>query len=271
MSDSDIEKEKRKKNFSVDERVILTTGIAKYDTYLHGAQSGRTSKPRKLEILQRVTLELNTLGHETRTWKEVQKKINDMCRRVREKLAKMKRHLRTTGGGSANVLEGDGPSSASGRPTPGNQHVPQSDPLGSHEASQHAVAAATVEGSAHTCALEVVVEEPVDIQQEDCLYLDDEETICAGPSETVEVADLPTTSTPIRGTPPRATLARGTPPTATPRKALSKTRGAAGSVQEGLEREQAHQTRRMADIAIDLHRVAESLASVVGSSAKGTG
>ena len=74
MSDSDSEKEKRKKNFSVDERAILTTAIGKYATYLHGAQSGKTSKTRKLEILQKVTLVMNTLGHETRTWKEVQKK-----------------------------------------------------------------------------------------------------------------------------------------------------------------------------------------------------
>ena len=104
-------KERRKKNFSLEERAILTSAIGQYDVFLHGAQSAKTSKARKREIYEKITLEINALGHETRTSDDIQKKINEMRRRVWDKLASMRRHLRgsfisevDTGGGGDRQL-----------------------------------------------------------------------------------------------------------------------------------------------------------------------
>ena len=45
-------KERRKKNFSQDERAIVVSAMERYDSRLHGADSGSTSKTKKEEILK---------------------------------------------------------------------------------------------------------------------------------------------------------------------------------------------------------------------------
>ena len=105
MSDAEVDRKRRKKNFSSEERAILTSAIGQYDAYLHGTQSAMTSKAQKKEIYEKITLEVNALGHETRTSKDIIKKINDMRRRVREKLAKVRKHLRGTGGGPTSSMK----------------------------------------------------------------------------------------------------------------------------------------------------------------------
>ena len=118
---------------------------------------------------------------------------------------------------STDLQEGAGPSSAAGRPTPSPQHhVVQWAPL--------EILGMLVEGSAHRSALEVVVEESIDLHQEDSIYIEEDFTI----------PELPITSPTIRSTPSRA----APPASASPRKALWKTRGVPGGLREGLQEEQ---------------------------------
>ena len=92
-------KERRKKNFSQDERAIVVSAMERYDSRLHGADSGSTSKTKKEEILRKVTAQVNALGHEARTPQEIQKKMNDLRGVVRNKMAIIAKHARGTGGG----------------------------------------------------------------------------------------------------------------------------------------------------------------------------
>ena len=92
-------KERRKKNFTQDERAIIVSAMERYDSRLHGADSGSTSKTKKEEILRRVTAQVNALGHEVRTHQDIQKKMNDLRGVVRNKLATINKHSRGTGGG----------------------------------------------------------------------------------------------------------------------------------------------------------------------------
>ena len=92
-------KERRKKNFSQDERAIVVSAMERYDSRLHGADSGSTSKTKKEEILRKVTAQVNALGHEARTPQEILKKMNDLRGVVRNKMAIIAKHARGTGGG----------------------------------------------------------------------------------------------------------------------------------------------------------------------------
>ena len=49
-------KDRRKKNFSPEEKAINIEALSKYGACLHGAQSGTTSKVQKDEILLEITL-----------------------------------------------------------------------------------------------------------------------------------------------------------------------------------------------------------------------
>ena len=92
---------KRKRNYNSEEMAILLAALTKYDAYLHGAQSANTTKAQRREILAKIALDVNVIGNDTRTSDDIQKKLNDMRRRVQDKLALMKKHARGTGGGPA--------------------------------------------------------------------------------------------------------------------------------------------------------------------------
>lgn len=79
----------------------MLEAIVKYDDVLHGAANKRTSAARKQEILKGVTRDINALGFERRTPKEIGKKWHNLKRRVRDKLSKIRAHVRSTGGGPA--------------------------------------------------------------------------------------------------------------------------------------------------------------------------
>ena len=93
-------KEGRKKNYSKEEKSIIIAGIVEYDKYLHGPLSHKTRK----EILRELSLQVSAVGNVTRTPEDIQKKINDLRRKVREKLAAIRKHARGTGGGPASYL-----------------------------------------------------------------------------------------------------------------------------------------------------------------------
>ena len=97
-------KDRRNKNFSPKERTIVISAMSRYDACLHGAKSGTTSKVKKDEILLEIATQVNALGNEVRTPKDILKKINDLRRVVREKVATMRRHARGTGGGPATAI-----------------------------------------------------------------------------------------------------------------------------------------------------------------------
>ena len=92
-------KDRRKKNYTPDERTIIVSAMEKYDARLHGADSASTSKTKKDEILRKVAAQVNALGHEVRTPQDILKKINDLRGVVRNKLATINKHSRGTGGG----------------------------------------------------------------------------------------------------------------------------------------------------------------------------
>ena len=94
-------KDRRKKNVSLEEKAIIIEGLSKYGACLHGALSGTTSKVQKDEILLEITTQVNALGVEAGTPRDITKKINDLRRLVKEKLAKIRRHASGTGGGPA--------------------------------------------------------------------------------------------------------------------------------------------------------------------------
>ena len=89
----------RTKKFSTDERAIILAGMERHFDRLHGSRSKNTSKGKRDEILQRITDEVNAVGNEARRPKDIAKKINDLRRRVKDKMALMARHVRGTGGG----------------------------------------------------------------------------------------------------------------------------------------------------------------------------
>ena len=90
---------KRKLNFSLQEQQIIARGLIRHGRFLHGPDSANTAPARKAQILQELADEVNTFGGETRTRHGIQKKINDLRRVVRGKLAKIGAHARGTGGG----------------------------------------------------------------------------------------------------------------------------------------------------------------------------
>ena len=94
-------KDKRKKNFTPEEKAIIIDAMSRHDKYLHGSESGTTSTVHKDEILAEIATQVNALGHEDRSPKDIGKKINVLRRLVKEKVAKMRRHSRGTGGGPA--------------------------------------------------------------------------------------------------------------------------------------------------------------------------
>ena len=95
---------KRKLNYSPQERAIIVRAMTLYDRYLHGPESINTTQARRREILQLIADNVNALGSEARTPNEILKKINDLRRVVRGKLAKMATHARGTGGGPSTTL-----------------------------------------------------------------------------------------------------------------------------------------------------------------------
>ena len=72
--------------------------MERYDTFLHGAQSRDTSQARKQVILETIATDVNALGNETRSAKDINKKINDLRLRVQEKLAAIRKQQRGMGG-----------------------------------------------------------------------------------------------------------------------------------------------------------------------------
>ena len=67
-------KDRRKKNYTPDEKAIIVSAMERYDARLHGADSASTSKAKKDEILSRVAAQVNALGHEVRTSQDIKKK-----------------------------------------------------------------------------------------------------------------------------------------------------------------------------------------------------
>ena len=78
--------------------------MAQYDRFLHGAESANTTQARRKEILAQIATDVNALGSEVRTPNDILKKINDLRRLVKGKLARMRAHARGTGGGPATTL-----------------------------------------------------------------------------------------------------------------------------------------------------------------------
>ena len=95
---------KRKLNYSLREKAIIARAMTQYDRFLHGPESLNTTPTRRREILQIIADDVNALVSETRTPNEILKKINDLRRVVRGKLAKISAHARGTGGGPATAI-----------------------------------------------------------------------------------------------------------------------------------------------------------------------
>ena len=94
-------KDRREKNFLIEEKAVIIDAMRKYNKFLHGKESGSTSKVRKDQILAQIAAEVSALGYANRTPDKIAKKINDLRRLVKEKVAKIKKHSRGTGGGPA--------------------------------------------------------------------------------------------------------------------------------------------------------------------------
>ena len=94
-------KDRRDKNFSNEEKAVIIDAMTKYNKFLHGKESGSTSKVRKDQILAQIAAEVSGLGYADRTPNKIAKKINDLRRLVKEKVAKINKHRRGTGGGPA--------------------------------------------------------------------------------------------------------------------------------------------------------------------------
>ena len=91
----------RKLNFTPEEKELIIEGLNKYGPCLYGALTGTTSKVEKDRILLEITTQVNALGVEARTPRDIMKKINDLWCLVKEKMAKIRRHASGTGGGPA--------------------------------------------------------------------------------------------------------------------------------------------------------------------------
>ena len=89
----------RKKKFMPEEKAIILAAMERYYDRLHGSRSKDTSKAKNDEILQRITDQVNAVGNEAGRPKHIAKKINDLRRKVKEKMALMASHARGTGGG----------------------------------------------------------------------------------------------------------------------------------------------------------------------------
>ena len=98
MAAADSEKDRRKKNFSPEEKAVLISAIERFDVFLHGAQSPDTSRARKQVILETIASDVSALGNESRTSKDIKKNIYDLRRHVRDKVAATRKHQRGTGG-----------------------------------------------------------------------------------------------------------------------------------------------------------------------------
>ncbi|XP_040275781.1 myb-related transcription factor, partner of profilin-like [Bufo bufo] len=90
---------KRKPNFVAAEMDILIAALQQHKEVLYGAQRANTTIAQRRAIYEAIALDINALGNEVRTWDDIQKKLNDMRRRVREKLALIRKHTGGTGGG----------------------------------------------------------------------------------------------------------------------------------------------------------------------------
>ena len=99
MSAVESKTDRRKKNFSPEEKAVLISAIERYDVFLHGAKSRDTSRARKQVILETIASDVSALGNESRTYKDINKKISGLRRHVREKVAAIKKHQSGTGGG----------------------------------------------------------------------------------------------------------------------------------------------------------------------------
>ena len=78
---------------------ILIAALQQHKEVLYGAQRANTTIAQRRAIYEAIALDINALGNEVRTWDDIQKKLNDMRRRVREKLALIRKHTGGTGGG----------------------------------------------------------------------------------------------------------------------------------------------------------------------------
>ncbi|XP_040297404.1 myb-related transcription factor, partner of profilin-like [Bufo bufo] len=91
--------QKRKANFVAAEMDILIAALQQHKEVLYGAQRANTTIAQRRAIYEAIALDINALGNEVRTWDDIQKKLNDMRRRVREKLALIRKHTGGTGDG----------------------------------------------------------------------------------------------------------------------------------------------------------------------------
>ena len=78
---------------------ILIAALQRHKEVLYGAQRPNTTVAQRRAIYEAITLDINALGNQERSWDDIQKKLNDMRRRVREKLALIRKHTGGTGGG----------------------------------------------------------------------------------------------------------------------------------------------------------------------------
>ena len=86
-----VAKTRKKLNYSPEEKALIIEGLNKYGACLYGALTGTTSKMEKDQILLEITTQVNALGVEARTPRDITKKINDLRHLVKEKLAKFRR------------------------------------------------------------------------------------------------------------------------------------------------------------------------------------
>ena len=78
---------------------ILLAALTRHSDVLYGAQRQHSTVAQRRAIYDGITLDINALGNEERTWEDIQKKLNDMRRRVWDKLVLIRKHTSGTGGG----------------------------------------------------------------------------------------------------------------------------------------------------------------------------
>ena len=79
----------------------MLEALTRHTAVLYGAERQNTTVAQRRAIFEAITLDINALGFEDRTWMDIQKKFTDMRRRVRDKIVLIKKHSRGTGGGPA--------------------------------------------------------------------------------------------------------------------------------------------------------------------------
>ncbi|OCT75037.1 hypothetical protein XELAEV_18034025mg [Xenopus laevis] len=91
--------------FSFSENSELVSHVLQHWAKLFGKDCQSTSMARKNVILTKIVSAVNAVGCQSRNAKTCQKRLADIKRQVKKKLADHKRHMMGTGGGPTSQLE----------------------------------------------------------------------------------------------------------------------------------------------------------------------